>query len=426
MMNVHSLADGSAAPYQSDSIHTDEGLVMKELHGLVDWIIDRGICSNSIEEILLGVSKRLVELGYPLLRTSILMPTIDPAQRGFSVSWSSIEGVSTEIQAHGSAGQELFERSPIFHLLSNDLLFARWKLSAGEGTHSYPLLSELLEQGATEYALKLTSFPGETVLKGVGFSMAVDGPLGLSEEQIDDLDTFLPALALACYRIAATRISTEMLAVYTGPRTSGRILSGQTARGEGTAIYAAILLADLKNFTSLSEAYEASRIVAWLNEHFEAIGGAVEANGGEILKFMGDSVLAIFPADIDMPATACRKALAAAKIAHAANDDLNRRRLAAGDPEILVDIVLHVGEIFYGNVGSSRRLDFTAIGKAVNEAARIERLCDEVGRNLLVSASFADHFETEFERVGTFTLRGVTAAADVYGLSADSRREPDM
>jgi adenylate cyclase len=392
---------------------------MNELHSLVDWIIDKGICTNSIEDILLGASKRLVALGYPLLRTSILMPSVDPTQRGFSVSWSSVDGVSTEIQVHGTAGQELFERSPIFHLLSNKLLFARWKLLVGEGMHPYPLLSELREQGATEYALKLISFPGEIVLGGMGFSMAADSPLGFSEKQINDLDTFLPALGLACYRIAATRISTEMLAVYTGLRTSGRILSGQTARGEGTAIYAAILLADLKNFTSLSEAYEANRIVAWLNEHFEAIGGAVEANGGEILKFMGDSVLTIFPADIDMPATACRKALAAAKMAHTANGDLNLRRLGAGDPEILVDIVLHVGEIFYGNVGSSRRLDFTAIGKAVNEAARIERLCDEVGRSLLVSESFANHFETEFEKVGTFTLRGVAAAADVYGLSAE-------
>jgi len=397
----------------------DERLAMNELHGLVDWIVDKGICSNSIEDVLLGTSRQLVALGYPLLRTSILMPAIDPTQRGFSVSWSSIDGVSTEIQVHGSAGQELFERSPIFHLLSNNLLFARWNLLAGEATNAYPLLSELREQGATEYALKLISFPGETVLGGMGFSMAAVSPLEFSDKQIDDLDTFLPVLGLACYRIAATRVSTEMLAVYTGLRTSGKILSGQTARGEGTAIYAAILLADLKNFTALSEAYEANRIVGWLNEHFEAIGGAVEANGGEILKFMGDSVLTIFPADVDMPETACRKAFAAAKMARVANDELNMRRSTAGDPEILVDIVLHVGEIFYGNVGSSRRLDFTAIGKAVNEAARIERLCDEVGRSLLVSESFADHFETEFEKVGTFTLRGVAAAADVFGLSAE-------
>ncbi|MBB2755116.1 UNVERIFIED_ORG: adenylate cyclase [Rhizobium aethiopicum] len=388
---------------------------MNELRSLAAWIIDKGICSSSIEEILLGASERLVALGYPVMRLSILMPSLDPTQRGFSISWSSSTGVSTEITTHGTAGQKSFERSPVFYLLSNELQFARWKLSEGEDKHPYPILSELREQGATDYVLKLISFPGEAVLVGMGFSMAADGPQGFSQKQIDDLDMFLPALGLACYRIAATRTATEMLAVYTGPRTSGRILSGQTARGEGTAIYAAILLADLKNFSALSEVYGANRIVAWLNEHFEAIGGAVEANGGEILKFMGDSVLSIFPADLDMPANACKKAFVAAQMAHTANDNLNRRRLAAGGPELLVDVVLHVGEIFYGNVGSPRRLDFTAIGKAVNEAARIERLCDAVGRRLLVSESFANHFEGVFEKVGTFTLRGIAAAADVYG-----------
>ncbi|MFS8114016.1 adenylate/guanylate cyclase domain-containing protein [Rhizobium jaguaris] len=390
---------------------------MLELQELAGWIIGKGLSTNNIGDILEGVAERLVTLGYPLLRASITMPAIDPLQRGFSVAWSRSSSISVDIQGHDEAGQEMFRRSPISYLVSNGLRYGRWKLPSDEDAALYPLLKELSDLGATDYLLKLTAYPEGTALAGVGFSLAGEGRVGFSEKQIADLDIFLPSLALACYRIAATRIATDMLAVYTGTRTSGRILSGQTQRGEGAAIYAAILLADLKNFTLLNENHAPNHIVAWLNEHFEAIGRPVEQDGGEILKFMGDSLLAIFPADVENPAEACRQALSAAKKAQEANATLNRRRVAAAQPEIFVDIVLHVGEVFYGNVGAVRRLDFTAIGKAVNEAARIEKLCDTVNRSLLASEAFALHFQAGFEKVGTFSLKGVTRPAEIYALA---------
>jgi adenylate cyclase len=390
---------------------------MRELQELVDWIIGKGLSTDKIEDILQGVAERLVAVGYPLLRASITMPSIDPLQRGFAVAWSRSSGISVEVQGHDDAGEEMFRRSPVSYLLANDLRYGRWKLPPEESAPCYAMLKELADHGATDYLLKLTSYPGGTALAGVGFSLASEGLKGFSDKQIADLDIFLPALALACYRIAATRVATDMLAVYTGTRTSGRILSGQTQRGEGAAIYAAILLADLKNFTSLNENHPPDRIVAWLNEHFEAIGRPVEEDGGEILKFMGDSLLAIFPADMENPAEACRRALSAAQKALGANAALNRRRADAVQPEILADIVLHVGEVFYGNVGAARRLDFTAIGKAVNEAARMEKLCDTVDRSLLASEAFVSHFEAGFEKVGTFSLKGVARPAEIYALA---------
>lgn len=389
---------------------------MCEMQKLVDWIIGKGLSSDSIDEILEGVAQALLRLGYPLIRASIAMPSIDPLQRGFSVSWSRSSSISVEIQGHGDAGEEMFRRSPISHLLSNDLLYGRWKLPSEANSQPFPLLQELANNGATDYVMKLIGFPEGTALGGVGFSLAGDAPTGFSDGQIADLDRFLPALALACYRIAALRVATDMLAVYTGSRTSGRILNGQTQRGDGTAIYAAILLADLKDFTSLNERYAPDRIVTWLNQHFEVIGPPVEQAGGEILKFMGDSLLAIFPAEIDNPTDGCERALAAARMAMDANDTLNWKRVDAGEPAIPIDIVLHVGEVFYGNVGCTRRLDFTAIGKAVNEAARMEKLCDNVGRNLLASAMFVSCVQADFEKVGSFALKGVAKPAEVYGL----------
>lgn len=390
---------------------------MQAWQELVDWIIGEGLSSDRIEDLLSGVADRMVALGYPLFRASISMPVIDPLQRGFSVAWARSRGISKEIQGHDDAGDEMFRRSPISFLLASNLRYGRWRLPPDEEGASFPLLHELADAGATDYLTKLTAYAGGTALAGVGFSIAADSPGGFSEQQIADLDRFVPALALACYRIAATRVATDILAVYTGARTSGRILSGQTRRGEGAAIHAAILLADLKSFTSLNERYAPDRIVAWLNEHFEAIGRPVEEAEGEILKFMGDSLLAIFPIDAADPAEACQRTLSAAQKAIAATAALNQRRAETGQPDILVDIVLHVGEVFYGNVGAARRLDFTAIGKAVNEAARMEKLCDAVGHSLLASEAFAAHVQAGFEKMGTFALKGVSVPVDIYALT---------
>ncbi len=389
------------------------GVLVQGLQELIDWIIAKGLSSTSIEQIMEGLAPRLVALGYPIVRASIAMPSIDPMQKGFSVAWSPRSVMSVDIQGHDDAGQEMFERSPIFHLLSNDLLYARWRLPT-EHAKSFPLLDELVALGATDYLIKLAEFPGETALGGVGFSLAIDAAGGFSQEQIAGVERFMPALALACCRVATTRVATDTLAVYTGARTSGRILSGQTRRGDGASIYAAILLADLKDFTSLNERWPPQRIVGWLNEHFEALAGPVEEHGGEILKFMGDSLLAIFPADINDPSEACGRALSSARAAMNSNQLLNVKRKELDEPQFLVDIVLHVGELFYGNIGASRRLDFTAIGRAVNEAARIEKLADAVDRSILASAPFAAQVATGFESVGTFALKGVAEPAEVF------------
>lgn len=388
---------------------------MQATQDLIKWIVSAGLSADDIGHLLDGVATRLQGMGYPILRASLAMPSIDPMRRGFSVAWSPSSMMEVEVQAHGDAGEELFRRSPISYLLSNDLVFGRWRLPSPTDGATFPLLQELAELGATDYLMKLIGFPGGTALAGMGFALAVDGPDGFSDEQIAGVDEFLPTLALACYRIAAMRVATDVLAVYTGVRTSGRILNGQTRRGDGTSIYAAILLADLKDFTSLNEQYAPDDIVTWLNEHFEAIAQPVEQAGGEILKFMGDSVLAIFPAEIDNPSDACERALSATRVALDETVVLNAKRAAEGAPAIAVDIVLHVGEIFYGNIGASRRLDFTAIGKAVNEAARIEKLCDAAGRSLLASEAFVAHVADDFEMLGIFPLKGVVKPARIYG-----------
>jgi len=350
---------------------------MNGLADLIAWIIAQGLAADDIDALLEGLSLRLTEQGFPLLRASIAMPSIDPKHRGLSVAWYRDTGISKEAQEHGEEGEALFRRSPISYLLQNQLEFMRWSLPANAETPPF-------QQG------------------------------GFTESQLAGVEGVMPALALACCRIAMTRVAKDVLAVYTGERTSELILTGQIQRGDGASIYAAILFADLKDFTSLNEKHEPHDIVDWLNEHFDAIGKPVVEEGGEILKFMGDSLLAIFPVQAADTAQACRLALSAAQRALATNDALNQGRRERGEPELLVDIVLHLGEIFYGNVGTDRRLDFTVIGRAVNEASRMEKLADALETNLLASAQFAAQTGRAFRAAGHFKLRGVEAPAEIY------------
>ena len=204
-----------------------------------------------------------------------------------------------------------------------------------------------------------------------------------------------------------------------GDNTAGRVLTGRVRRGEGELMAAAILLVDLKGFTATADREDPLRLVGWLAEHLDALGQDVERHGGEILKFTGDGFLAVFPVlDTDAwPCAVCGRALAATRAGLAHNRALEARRRAAGDPALTADLALHYGHVVYGNIGTASRLDFTAIGRAVNEASRIETLCDRTGRNILMSDSFARRCDADLVDLGPFPLRGVEAPQRLWTVA---------
>ena len=385
---------------------------------LIDRILRTATAGVGIAGIADILCEGLVALGVPIWRVVLAMPTVDPTFRAISGIWLRGAAAYEEITPYGVEEDARFELSPIHHLLEQDLLEGRWDLGNAGSIARFPLLQDFARRGARDYVLKLIRFPADPALLGLSVSVATDLPGGFTPEQMARVEAVLPAVGLACYRLAATRIATEALKIYVGPRTSAKILGGDIKRGTGQAISAAVFFADLKEFTSFTEAHPPEKVIGWLNEHFEVLGDAVDAEEGEILKFMGDSVLAIFPVGPEAGGSdhACSRALSAAKAALAGNEALNRARLAHGAPPIAVDIVLHFGDVHYGNVGAARRLDFTVIGAAVNEASRIEKLCDGLGRNLLLSESFADHCPDETTPLGTFALRGVSRLHRIFGL----------
>lgn len=388
------------------------------LIALVQRIIRTATASDEGARILEDCCATLLEAGLPLAWLSMATPALDPSLRGFNVTWRPGAGLVREPDRIGTESEAVFKLSPIHALLADGRRFARWRLDDSGILDGFPLLRELRASGITDYALHIVDFAPGTALVGVGIAVASDSDSGFSDADLALFGEVLPALALAVCKLNLSRTLRETLSVYLGPKTATRVLNGGIRRGEGETRSAAILLTDLRAFTALTDRDDPARVVGWLDEHFEALGEPVAQHGGEILKFLGDGFLAIFPVPdaSSHPCAVCADAVTAAKLALARNRALNDRRRTSGLPQLDADLVLHFGRVVYGNVGTSRRLDFTVIGPAVNEASRIEKLCDTVGHRLLVSDSFAQRCERSFEPVGHFALRGLERSYRIWTL----------
>lgn len=381
-------------------------------------LIGRGAtASDDGDEMLEEVWRRLIEAGLPLWRTSVSAPTIDPLHRSFNLNWHAGRGTEVVMDPHGS-GDATWRRSPIYALLARDRTAGRWRLDAGAGIDAFPLLAELRAQGATDYLLRVVGFAPGTALRGVALSFATRRPGGFSETDIAALDALIPVLGLAAAKLILGYTLADVLGIYLGPATGRRVLNGEIRRGQGRTLHAAIMLADLRGFTALTDRADPLDVVGWLDEHLEALGDPVTERGGEILKFLGDGFLAVFPVDEAeaRPCPICCRALDAAAAALAANGALNARRREAGLPELDADLALHFGAVVYGNVGTGRRLDFTVIGRAVNEASRIEGQCEALGRPVLISDSLAERCGRALEPAGMVALRGLAEPRRLWTL----------
>ncbi|WP_311273643.1 MULTISPECIES: adenylate/guanylate cyclase domain-containing protein [unclassified Rhizobium] len=392
---------------------------MTNIDNLINWILAEGTLCDDPAVFADGLALRLVEAGMPVHYLEISAPSLHPLHQVAKVIWRYEEGIKTETMAYGAVQDLAFESSPINYLLADKREAGRWDLQNGEATKAFPQLQLLSREGLTDFVLRIVRFRREAVLLGMAVSCATRDMGGFNNDQLGQFDRILPALGLAVHRMVVSRMASDVLRFYVGSRTSTRILGGEIRRGHGQSIYAAILLADLKDFTGLNERFPPDNVVRWLNEHFEVIGSSIEHHGGEIMKLMGDSVLSIFPVGQEHASAflACSKALAAAQSAILGTDALNKTRANSRDPEIKVDFVLHLGEVFYGNIGAAQRLDFTVIGRVVNEAARLESLCERLERQMLISSSFAEHCNVSLEPLGTFQLKGVAEPQVVYGLA---------
>jgi adenylate cyclase len=317
-----------------------------------------------------------------------------------------------------------WRQSPFYHLLETGGSMLRRRVSAANA-RDFPVLGDLHAEGMSEYLALVQRFAAAGSIGDmdcVYSSWITDAPDGFSATDAIDLQRLVPMLALAVKSVSLGRIAQTLVETYLGRDAGRRVLSGRIERGVADRIEAVLWFSDLRDFTRLAEAAAPDQVIPLLNDYADAVISAVHAAGGDVLKLMGDGTLAIFPAAD--PAAASRAALAAAAAARRAIAALNRRRIAEDLPVTEMYLGLHVGEVYYGNVGSKDRLDFTVVGPAVNEVSRIAALCRLVDQPLLLSSAFAAAVgaaENRLVSVGRYALRGVGRAQDLYTLEPETR-----
>jgi adenylate cyclase len=376
------------------------------------WILREGPRIDSGVEMFDELCWRLVGDGVPLWRATLNIGTLHPQIRGIGARWlRGIEFVERYRILRGSEGSEEYLRSPIRATIEHGTPFRRRLV---DDTPEYPLLSKIRKAGATDYfALALN----RTFRRFPVVAWATDKPGGFSGADIAKLEELNPALAAIVEAREVRRITEDLLDTYLGPQAGRRVLAGQIQRAQGERLRAVIMMVDMRGFTALSDRLPGEEVIALLDDYFDAIVTPVGARKGEILKFMGDGVLAIFPAaDDDDFSEASVQALEAALEGLEQLGVINKVRRAANQAEVRVGIGLHLGEVIFGNVGASDRLDFTVIGPAVNLASRIEGLTKRLLRPILVSSAFARICPRPLISLGFQPVRGLFEPEEVFGL----------
>lgn len=384
------------------------------------WLVSEARSLDGPAPLLDALCQRLVAQGVPVARASIVLFTLHPLLHGRSFRWRPGQRVSTEVHPHGLQHLPGFALSPFKALLDGSPGLHR-RLEEPPAPDDFPMYAELRADGLTDYvALPLCFSDGARH----AVSWATSAPGGFSEAHLALLQGLHPLLQLVLEVLARKDMTGVLLDTYLGRDTGRRILQGQIRRGDGETTSAVICLSDLRGFTALSDALPRDALLELLNAYFETMVGAFHAHGAEVLKFIGDAVLAIFR--IDEGARVEERCAAAARtireaVAVSARDNAERRR--KGLPTYEFGAALHVGDVMYGNIGASDRLDFTVIGPAVNLADRIGGLCASLNEPVLLSESFASHFRGGTRDLGEHVLKGVGMPVRIFSLAPEARSE---
>lgn len=380
---------------------------------VIQWLILEGWRIESTPDLLDALARRLCADGVPLWRLFCLVPTLHPLYIGSGLRWNrDVPEMSQDFGEHSVRFTPEFANNPLKLIMEDGFAGVRRRIPSNYTPGEFPLIDDLREQGATDYVCMPLEFTsgGRTAI-----SFASDHPDGFSSSDLKQLNDLLPVLARLVERETLRSTTENLLNTYVGSHAGRRILRGQIQRGNAETIYAAIWYGDLRGFTAMSESLSREAMIDVLNAYFETMAEPVHAHGGQVLKFIGDAMLAIFPLEDELrKEEVCGRALDAANDAVAGMADLNAGRVAAGQPALDFGLALHVGEVTYGNIGALNRLDFTVIGPAVNLAHRIEQLCKVLDRRPLLSRKFAESSGRPFVPIGRYELRGLNDTHEVF------------
>jgi adenylate cyclase len=383
-----------------------------ELQKIIDWMVDGARSAATPTAMMKECCERLVQAGLPLWRVGVFVRTLHPNIFGRSFTWRP--GTEVVVVTAESDARETpeFKRSPLAILYRTEQE-VRYRLD-DPASMAFPFFDDMRAEGVTDYiAIPLRYVEG--TVHASSWSTRQLG--GFTDEQLDGLRKMVPALARYIEIISLRRTATILLDTYVGNRAGERILGGQIRRGHTETMHAAVWLSDLRGFTALSDRLPAETVVDILNQYFDCQVDAIRSHGGEVLKYMGDGLLAVFPIDeyVGDDRQVCSRVLEAAR---------ESRSLVAAMEYLVGDTVerfrfgvaLHVGPVLYGNIGGGIRLDFTCIGPAVNLAARLEKIASRLHRTVVASEGFAGICSGGWSDLGEFPIAGFSKAQRVYGL----------
>ncbi len=390
------------------------------------WLIDHGGIALPMPELFDGFCTRLVEEGVQLLRVTTGLPSMHPQTLARGFVWQRGKGVAMTERPHGVQNTAEYLNSPIA-VIHQGAAAVRRQLHLPDAPMDFGILPELKALGVTDYLALPMRFTQGPTMGGRGMntsfiSFATDRVGGFRPDELSYLMELMPLVALRMELETSRRVTRDLLNTYLGHGPAKRVLQGNFLRGRGYEVEAAIWLSDLRGFTAFSDRNTAQDVVATLDSYFDAMAAPIQAHDGEILKFIGDGLLAIFRIDDQAGrAEACRRALTAARQSFASLHELNQGRALEGAPPLRVGLGLHLGKVMFGNIGASDRLDFTVIGRAVNEVARLEAQTKVLERPILASAAFAAEMQDEpMEALGFHGLRGVKEPQELFTLPKDS------
>lgn len=392
-----------AAHIAIDYTHFDYG------DAVARWFATDAYQITDTAELVEKTGEQLVAAGIPLYRLSYFRRALHPEYMGTGFFWRRGKPVEVARARHTMLNDADFLDNPLPKVYAEKKSI---RVRLDEAEPSYPVLKQLKEEGATDYVVMPVIFGDGHV---DALSVTSDGPEGFSKEHLDRMYAlhFLFSRIVETHSLRETAIN--LLDTYVGHDAGEQILQGRIKRGDGDSIRAVLWYCDLRGFTSLSDRLDRQALIDLLNDYFQCMADAVGAEGGTVLKFIGDAMLAIFPIEAAGETGAvCRRALAAARQAVAAATALNEARAGNGQSTIEFGLALHLGEVMYGNIGAVDRLDFTVIGPAVNLVTRIEALCRPLGELLLLSDDFVAELDLQVRALGKQDLKGVAQAQAVF------------
>lgn len=380
------------------------------LHG---WLLDPATTALEPAVLLGELAERLQAAGMSLHRISVWIPTKHPELWGHQLMWDPTSGPRVVRRSHEVSTTVDYVGTPAEALHRSGAPTLRCRLERVEERGRFAMLAAMADAGATDYLLASLE-PGNVAAPWISFASARPG--GFADDEITSLTHAVPLLTLHVRLLAAGFATRSLLEVYLGANAARRVLQGEFRRGTGSEIDAALWFCDMRGFTSLGDCLPARDVVALLDRYFEHVAASIEDEGGEVLKFIGDAVLAVFPIGADGAQGACRRALGAGVSA------LDRVGAWARDVEgapqpVAIGVALHVGRVMYGNIGGRERLDFTVIGASVNELCRVESMCKPLGENLLMTADFVGALgEADVVSLGRHALKGVAEPKELFTM----------